>query len=175
MTYNDIFRRIRYIFDLKDSKMVEIFKLADEDVSQEQVCDWLRKDDDEKFQMIGDKQLASFLDGFISEKRGERDGPPIKYLRKLNNNVVFMKIKIALNLKAEEILKIMQLAEFKISKHELSAFFRKQGHKHYRECKNQILRNFLQGLQLKYRDKTTSQGKADSETKKPVFQWKAKS
>jgi uncharacterized protein YehS (DUF1456 family) len=62
-----------------------------------------------------------------------------------------MKLKIALNLKAEDVLGILELAEFRISKHELSAFFRKPGHKHYRECKDQILRNFLQGLQLKYR------------------------
>lgn len=175
MTYNDVFRRLRYIFDLKDMKMVEIFKLVDEDVSQEQVCDWLRKDDDEKFQMISDKQLASFLDGFIVEKRGKKDGPQIKYLRKLNNNLIFMKIKIALTLKAEDILEIMRLAEFKISKHELSALFRKQEHKHYRECKNQILRKFLKGLQLKYREKTTFKDKADSEAKKPAFQWKVKS
>jgi len=39
-----------------------------------------------------------------------------------------------------------------ISKHELSAFFRKPGHKHYRECKDQVFRNFLNGVQLKYRD-----------------------
>jgi uncharacterized protein YehS (DUF1456 family) len=62
-----------------------------------------------------------------------------------------MKLKIALNLKAEDVLEILELAEFRISKHELSAFFRKPGHKHYRECKDQILRNFLQGMQLKYR------------------------
>ena len=74
-----------------------------------------------------------------------------------------MKLKIALNLKAEDVLAIMNLAEFHLSKHELSAFFRKADHKHYRECKDQILRNFLKGLQLKYRQsgKTTTQ-----------YQWK---
>jgi len=63
-----------------------------------------------------------------------------------------MKLKIALNLKAEDVLEIMELAGFLMSKHELSAFFRKPGHKHYRECKDQILRNFLKGMQLKYRN-----------------------
>jgi len=47
----------------------------------------------------------------------------------------------------------MQLAEFTISKHELSALFRKKGHKHHRVCKDQILRNFLKGMQSKYRPK----------------------
>jgi uncharacterized protein YehS (DUF1456 family) len=55
---------------------------------------------------------------------------------------------------------ILELAEFRLSKHELSAFFRKPGHKHYRECKDQILRNFLQGMQIKYRDSVES--KSDS-------------
>ena len=65
-----------------------------------------------------------------------------------------MKFKIALNLKAEDVLEIMDLAAFGISKHELSAFFRRPGHKHYRACKDQILRNFLKGVQLKYRETT---------------------
>jgi uncharacterized protein YehS (DUF1456 family) len=62
-----------------------------------------------------------------------------------------MKLKIALNLKAEDVLEILGLADFRLSKHELSAFFRKPGHKHYRECKDQILRNFLNGLQKMHR------------------------
>ncbi len=72
-------------------------------------------------------------------------------------------MKIALDLKANDILKILELANMRMSKHELSAFFRKREHKHYRECKDQILRNFLKGLQLKYRQsgKTTTQ-----------YQWK---
>ena len=66
--------------------------------------------------------------------------------------LIFMKLKIALSLKAEDVMAILELADFKISKHELSAFFRKPDHKHYRDCKDQILRNFLKGLQLKYRN-----------------------
>ena len=48
-------------------------------------------------------------------------------------------------------LETLKLADVRISKHELSAFFRKVGHKHYRECKDQVLRNFLKGLQIKCR------------------------
>ena len=62
-----------------------------------------------------------------------------------------MKLKIAFNLKADETLALLALNDLEISKHELSAFFRKPGHKHHRACKDQVLRNFLQGLQLKYR------------------------
>ena len=61
-------------------------------------------------------------------------------------------MKIALDLKADDVLGILGLAEFRISKHELSACFRRPDHKHYRSCKDQLLRNFLKGGQLKYRD-----------------------
>lgn len=152
MTNNDILRRIRYTFDFNDSKMVSIFALADHEVTREQISNWLKKDDDPAYQNCGDNQLAIFLNGLINEKRGKKEGAQPKPEKRINNNVIFMKLKIALNLKAEDVLEIMGLAELNISKHELSAFFRRPGHKHYRECKDQILRNFLKGMQLKYRD-----------------------
>lgn len=151
MNNNDVLRRIRYVFDFGDSKMIAIFGKADHEVTREQVSDWLKKDDDPAYQECSDTQLAIFLNGLINDKRGKREGAQPEPEKLLNNNIIFMKLKIALNLKAEDVLGILELAEFRISKHELSAFFRKPGHKHYRECKDQILRNFLQGMQLKYR------------------------
>lgn len=153
MTNNDILRRLRYIYDFNDAKMVSIFSLVDYEVTHKQVTCWLKKDDDPEFQNCADPQLAAFLNGLIVEKRGRREGEQPKLEKKLNNNIIFMKIKIALNLQAEDVLSILQLAGLRISKHELSALSRRPDHKHYRECKDQILRNFLQGLQMKYRDK----------------------
>ena len=151
MNNNDVLRRIRYVFDFGDSKMIAIFGKADHEVTRGQVSDWLKKDDDPAYQECSDTQLAIFLNGLINDKRGKREGAQPEPEKLLNNNIIFMKLKIALNLKAEDVLELLELAEFRISKHELSAFFRKPGHKHYRECKDQILRNFLQGMQLKYR------------------------
>ncbi|MDH3359683.1 MAG: DUF1456 family protein [Desulfobulbaceae bacterium] len=150
---NDILRRIRYAFDFDDSQMIAIFAKADQEVTRAEVSDWLKKDDDPAFKALSDMQLAIFLNGLINEKRGKRDGAQPVPERKMTNNIIFMKLKIAMNLKAEDVLEIMNLAGFKISKHELSAFFRKQDHKHYRECKEQVLRNFLKGIELKYRPK----------------------
>jgi len=151
MTNNDILRRIRYTFDFSDPKMTEIFALADHKVTRDEINCWLKKEEDETYQVLSDVLLATFLNGLINDKRGKKDGPQHPPEKKLTNNIIFMKLKIALNLQAEEVLKIMALADFQMSKHELSAFFRKPGHKHFRECKDQILRNFLNGLQLKYR------------------------
>ncbi len=163
MTNNDILRRIRYSFDFSDSKMIAIFALADHKVTRGQISDWLKKDNDPAFQKCSDTLLAIFLNGLIIDKRGKKEGAiPVPEIQ-LTNNMIFMKLKIALNLKAEDVLEMMALADFNISKHELSAFFRRPGHRHYRVCQNQILRNFLKGIQLKYRNENKSE---------PGFKWK---
>ena len=151
MTNNDILRRVRYIFDFSDDKMITLFALADYEVTRAQISDWMKQDDDAAFKKLSDPLLAMFLNGLINDKRGKKDGPKPKPEKDLSNNAIFMKLKIALNLKAEDIIEIMDSQDFRMSKHELSAFFRKIGHKHYRECKDQILRVFLRGLQEKYR------------------------
>ena len=151
MTNNDILRRIRYTFDFNDSKMIAIFGSADHQVTRGQISDWLKKDDDPAYQECSDTELAIFLNGLINDKRGKKEGPQHVPEQRLTNNIIFRKLKIALNLKAEDILEIMDLSNLRMSKHELSAFFRKPDHKHYRDCKDQILRKFLKGVQFKYR------------------------
>lgn len=152
MTNNDVLRRIRYTFDFGDAKMISIFALANCEVTRNDISQWLKKDDDADYKSLSDLQLASFLNGFIHYKRGKKDGEPPQPENKLTNNLIFKKLKIALNLKGDEMLEIMTSVDFRLSKHELSAFFRKVDHKHYRECKDQILRNFLQGMQHKYHE-----------------------
>lgn len=152
MTNNDILRRIRYTFDFDDSTMINILKLVDYAVTREQISCWLKKDDDDDYASCGDVQFASFLNGLIIKNRGKQDGPLPEAEKKLSNNIVLRKLKIALDLKNDDVLAIMASAGLSISKHELSAFFRRENHKHYRSCKDQVLRNFLQGIQHKYRD-----------------------
>ena len=183
MNNNDVLRRIRYIFDLDDSKMIAIFGRANLTVSRAEVSDWLKKDDDEAFQALSDQQLATFLNGFIVEKRGKKEGPMPEPEKRLTNNIILTKLKIALNLQAEDMLEMLALTEMKISPHELSAFFRKPAHKHYRTCKDQILRNLLRGMQMRIVDKVEPKTVAEpnaavepapstkAESKAPAFQW----
>ena len=154
MNNNDILRRVRYIFDFSDSTMMAIFALAGHPATRGEISEWLKKDDDPACQPLSDTQLAVFLNGLISLNRGKKEGPQPEPEERLNNNIIFRKLKIALNLKDDDILAMMGLAKFSLSKHELSAFFRKPGHKNYRECQDQILRNFLKGMQVKYRSGT---------------------
>jgi len=131
--------------------MKAVFSNMEHDVPSDRIHAWLKKDDDFAYREITDHDLALFLNGLIVAFRGKRDGvlPPTEKV--LNHNLTLRKLKIAFSLQAEDMLAIWALAKFRLSKHELSAFFRKPNHRHYRECKDQILRNFLQGMAIKHR------------------------
>jgi uncharacterized protein YehS (DUF1456 family) len=131
--------------------MISIFSLAGANVSREEVCNWLKKEDQDSFMSLYDVKLSAFLNGFIAYKRGKKDGDLPVNEKKINNNLILRKLKIALQLKDDDMLEILQMSDMIISKHELSAFFRKPGQKQYRMCKDQIIRKFLYGLQKKYR------------------------
>ena len=132
--------------------MVSIIGLANVKTDRKEISKWLKQDEDENFEECSDTPFAGFINGMIVALRGEKEGIARRAETKLNNNMIFMKLKIALDLRADQILQILNSAGQEISKHELSAFFRRPGHKHYRECKDQILRNFLNGLSVNYRE-----------------------
>ena len=164
MTGNDCLRRIRYILDLDDRKMISVFAEADHAVTREQISARIKKDDDPDYELCTDTVFSLFLNGLINLKRGKKDGAQVEPEKRMTNNTVFRKLKIAFNLQAEEILSILALSDLRISKHELSAFFRRTDHKHYRECKDQILRNFLMGMQIKLRGKNETDSEESGES-----------
>ena len=77
----------------------------------------------------------------------------------MNNNDIFKKLRVALKLKDEDIVEILKMAEFNVTKSELGALFRQEDHPKYVECGDQILRNFLNGLVIYLRG-TKEQPKA---------------
>ena len=172
MKNNDILRRLRYVFDFNDTKMIAIFRHADLSVNREQVSAWLKKDDAEDFVNCNDFTLASFLNGLIVERRGKREGSLPEAEKKINNNIILKKLKIALAFQAEDVLRVLSLAGFRLSKHELSAFFRKADHKHHRQCKDQVIRNFLQGLQQELRPQSHVDQRDSLDAGKPkAYHW----
>jgi uncharacterized protein YehS (DUF1456 family) len=151
MNNNDILRRIRYSFDYNDAKMVSVFGHAERTVTKAQVKAWLLKDGEPGYTDLSNKELLSFLDGFIIEKRGRQEGVKVVKNMLINNNIIFRKLKIALNLREEAILDMFKSLNMRFSKHELSSFFRNPKQEQYRACQDQFLRNFLQGIQNEYR------------------------
>lgn len=157
MNNNDILRRLRYVFDFSDSQMTSTFASGGSEVEWVQICDWLRREEDPQYQECGDEQLATFLNGLIVDRRGKRDGRQPVPEKSLNNNIILRKLKIALDFKSEDILDTLRLARFPIGKSELSSFFRNPGHRNYMLCRDQVLRRFLNGLQVKYRGTSSSE------------------
>ncbi len=151
MDNNDVLRKIRYIFDYNDAKMIELFGFAGLKVNRSDVSNWLKQESDQSFVELSDNKLATFLNGFIIEKRGKREGPQPIAEDILNNNIILRKIKIALDFKTDDILKMFILADKRISESELSALFRNPKHRKYRVCNDQYLRNFLLGIQFNQR------------------------
>ncbi|WP_018932392.1 DUF1456 family protein [Gracilibacillus lacisalsi] len=164
MTNNDILIRLRYALDIKDKDMVEIFKLGGMEVTIEEVQKMLTKpkdvydydiEDDESIN-VNNKNLELFLNGLIISKRGKQEPKPGQPERpplsnEPVNNIVLKKLKIALTLTSEDIIEILKGVGVTISKSELGALLRKQGHKHFKECGDKYARNFLKGLAVRYR------------------------
>ena len=159
MINNDVLRRVRYALDLNDQTMIEIFALSDVQISRDDLLDLLKKDNQEGYVELDNKRMDAFLKGLITYRRGKLEtqpGQPQKPELPLTNNSILKKLRIALNFKEEDMLNTLKLADFEISKGELSAFFRQKGHKNYRECGDQIIRNFLQGLTIHFRNPSWS-------------------
>lgn len=152
MINNDVLRRVRYALNLNDATMMEIFALSNDEISRDELLTYLKKDNEDGFVALNDKHMGLFLDGLITYRRGKQDNPAAKKAEPaLDNNVILKKLRIALEFKEEDMLHTLKLADFELSKGELSAFFRQEGHKHHRKCGDQILRNFLQGLTIHFR------------------------
>ncbi len=151
MVNGDILRRLRYTFDFDDHTMITLFKKGGQEVTRADISDWLKKEDDPAYKPLNDRLFAIFLNGYIIEKRGAREGQIPELEKSLTNNLILRKLKIALELKDDDIIQILALADIRASKHEISALFRNPNQSQYRECKDQFLRNFIFGLQKKYR------------------------
>ncbi|MGH8434641.1 MAG: DUF1456 family protein [Pseudomonas sp.] len=152
MINNDVLRSVRYMLDISDAKIVEIIKLADYDVPLSDVSAFLKKDEEDGYTDCSDEVMAHFLDGLVFHKRGKDESRPAHPIElPVTNNMVLKKLRVAFELKEDDMHAILQAADFPVSKPELSALFRKFGHSNYRTCGDQLLRNFLKGLTLRIR------------------------
>lgn len=152
MTNNDYLRSLRFLLDVNDARIVDIIKLAGLTISVEEVKAYLKNEEDADYIQCSDEIMAHFLDGLVYYKRGKdesRPAPPFEL--PISNNLVLKKVRVAFSLKEDEMHDVLALAGFKIARSELSAFLRKKGHINYRECGDQVLRNFFKGLSIKER------------------------
>ena len=147
MLNNDVMRSLRYILNVNDAKIAEITRLTGCEIPDSEAVAYLAKEDEEGFKPCPDRIMAHFLDGLVIYKRGKdesRPTPPIEL--PVTNNTVLKKLRVAFELKEDDMHSILKSVDFPVSKPELNALFRKAGHSNYRVCGDQLLRNFLKGL-----------------------------
>ena len=150
MLNNDVLRSLRYTLKVSDAQMAEIAALGGCTVAEAEVRAWLSREDEDGYQECPDEAMARFLDGLIYFKRGKdesRPAPPLEL--PVNNNQILKKLRVAFELRDEDLQAILHAADLQLSKSEIGALFRKPGHSNYRPCGDQLLRNFLKGLSLR--------------------------
>jgi uncharacterized protein YehS (DUF1456 family) len=142
LTNNEILRQIQHTFDLSSAAIVDIFSAADQNVALKQVETWLETTE----ATLLDVELASFLNGLINTNRGRKDGAQPVAETLLSNNMILMKLRIAVNMQSEEMLNAFAKVGRELNKHELGSLFRKPDNKHFRECSDATLSDFLLAL-----------------------------
>jgi len=151
MTNNDLLRRLRYALNLNGESIAELCTLGGYEIRPLDVLKLLKKEEESGFAVCDDTVMGAFLDGLIVSRRGAHDPKPGSAKTTgtaLNNNLILRKIRIALELSDEAMLAILETAGVQLSKSELSALFRTKGHRNYKPCGDQMLRNFIRGLTL---------------------------
>lgn len=147
MIANDVLRSVRYMLDVSDARIVDIIGFAGHQADRADIIAYLKKDEEEGYRECPEETLAYFLDGLIVHRRGRDESKPLQPISlPLYNNVILKKLRVAFELRDDDIVEIMAGVGFGVSKPELSAFFRAPDHKNYRRCGDQFLRNFLKGL-----------------------------
>lgn len=158
MIHNDVLRRLRYALAINDTATISIFKLVNYDMELDYLHAVMKREEEVGYLPCRDKIIALFLDGLIIKNRGRQEGQAPQELgpkERLSNNEVLRKIRIAMSYKDEDMIEVLQLAGFRISKSELSALFRKPDHRNYKPAGDQVVRNLLQGMVKKYRPEST--------------------
>lgn len=151
MINNDVLRSVRYMLDLSDVRVGEIIHLADPDIpaGKDDIQAYMRKEDEPGFVEASNRVLAAFLDGLVIHCRGRDESlPPRPPEKRMTNNVVLKKLRVAFEMKDVDMMRVFEAAGRPVSKPELSALFRQPDHKNFRLCGDQLLRYFLKGLTM---------------------------
>lgn len=150
MTTNDILRRLRYALNINDAKIAETVALTGHKTSADEVINWLKREDEAGYVEMSPALLCRFLDGLIIDKRGPHPSGKVPQPQEfISNNEILKKLRIALELQADEMVAIFKRVEFSVTKAELGAFFRRPEHRNFRKCPEQVLKKFIKGLSTK--------------------------
>lgn len=144
---NEILYRIQKALNLTTEEMLKAYELEAYQMEASHLESLLKRRQDKGFIPASYEELGIFLDGLVTLKRGpspkkSHDDEAVE----LTNNLILKKLRIALELKEPETEIIFGLADVDLSKQQLSSLFRKEGHKNFKPCSDELLMAFLDGL-----------------------------
>lgn len=147
MLTNDILYKISKALNLTKEEMLEAYSLEAYEISSEHLESLLKKRVEKGFELCSYEELGVFLDGLVTLKRGpspkkSNDTEAVP----LTNNLILKKLRIALELKEPETEIVFGLGDVTLGKQELKSLFRKEGHKNFKSCSDELLMAFLDGL-----------------------------
>jgi uncharacterized protein YehS (DUF1456 family) len=148
---NDILYKIQKALNLSSEDMLKAYDLEAYDMDKTHLEALLKRRQEKEYKLCSYEELGVFLDGFVVLKRG----PSPKTSNsdeavELTNNLILKKLRIALELKEPETEIIFGLGEADLSKQELKSLFRKETHKNFKACSDELLNAFLDGLDEYY-------------------------
>ncbi|HBF08722.1 MAG TPA: DUF1456 domain-containing protein [Gammaproteobacteria bacterium] len=158
---NDILFKVRSIFGIELEEMIDIFELGGLAVTEAEVKNLLARAGEKRHTECTDQTLAHFLNGFIALNRGYKDDIMPEAETQLTNNMILRKIRIALDLQADDLVELFQFNGINLSRHELSAMFRSAGHKKFKECSDKMLGSLLDALEQTYNEEDEEEGDED--------------
>ena len=152
MTNNDILRSVRHALNTDNAGIAKIFACAGYEMEEAKIVERMRKEDELGYVECSDKLMRLFLDGLVIARRGKRETPvdieakPQPVPETLTNNDKLKKLRIAFDLKGEDLYEMVTSAGLKTTMPQINALFRKKDHRNYVECGDQFLRYFLKAL-----------------------------
>jgi len=150
---NEILYRIQKALGLSLEEMLEAYKLEAYPMNEAHLKSLLKRRQDKGFMLCSYEELGVFLDGLITFKRGPSPKKPNNdEAIELTNNLILKKLRIALELKEPEIEIIFGLADIELTKQQLASLFRKESHKNFKPCSDELLMAFIEGLDEFYYD-----------------------
>ena len=143
---NDILFRIQKALNLSTKEILEAYALEAFEMDEVKLKALLIKRQDKGFKICSYEELGVFLDGLVTLKRGPSPKKSDDSAISLSNNLILKKLRIALELKEAETEIIFGLADIELSKQQLASLFRKEGHKNFKACSDELLIAFIEGL-----------------------------
>ena len=143
---NEILFRIQKALNLTIADILEAYKLETYDMEPSHLEALLKRRDDKGFMLCSYEELGVFLDGLVTLKRGPSPKKNSDEVVELTNNLILKKLRIALELKEAETEIIFGLGDVELSKQQMASLFRKEGHKNFKVCSDELLMAFIEGL-----------------------------